>query len=53
MITVTSHAAPAPITSTHKNHDCVVGRGSLSCQRSKAKAATADTMTCKNRIGGA
>lgn len=53
MITVTSHAALAPITSTHSNHDCAVGSGSLVCQRSKAKAAAAETMTCKNRIGGA
>lgn len=52
-MTVNSHAAPTPITSTHNNHDCAVGRGSLACQRSKAKAASAETMTCKNRIGGA
>lgn len=50
MSTVNSHAAPTPTMSTQSNHDCHVGRGSLACQRSKAKAAVTDTANCSQRI---
>lgn len=53
MICVTSHAAPTPTMSTHRSHDWNVGKGSLFCQQSKAKAAATDTQNCKNCIGEA
>lgn len=43
MRTVARYADPMPTISTASNHDCGVGRGSLACQRSKAKAAAIDT----------
>ncbi len=52
-MTVNNHAAPMPTIITHNSHDCGVGSGSLSCQRSKAKAARIDTAHCQYCIGGA
>lgn len=51
MSTVTPYAAPTPMTRTQSNHARGVGRGSLACQQSKRKAATTETMNCKNRMG--
>lgn len=53
MSTVTRYAAPTPTISTHSNHDCAVGRGSLACQRSKAKAAAIDTTNWNHCTGAA
>jgi hypothetical protein len=50
---VASHAAPTPTSRMHSSHDCGVGRGSLACQRSKAKAAATETANCMNLIGRA
>jgi hypothetical protein len=49
-MTVNSHAAPTPTSNTQSSHDWPVGRGSLACHRSKAKAATIDTAHCANSI---
>lgn len=45
-MTVNSHADPKPTIRMQISHDCIVGRGSLACQRSKAKAAAIDTAHC-------
>ena len=42
-MTVNNHAAPTPTIRIANSHDCAVGRGSLACQRSNAKAAAIDT----------
>ena len=50
MMTVASHAAPNPTTRIMSSHDCFVGRGSLTCQRWKAKAAAIEIAHCTTSI---